>query len=191
MKIQRFIVNAGLLAILLLAGTSCRHNRNHPGYAYMPDMYYSEAAEPYTANPVFADSLTMRMPVEGTIPRGFMPYSYKAKSADDQKRAGLELVNPADSSEQTLARGRERFEIFCASCHGPAGKGDGYLYTSKLFTAKPTSLVDDYVQSKPDGEIYHVITVGSISGLMGAHGSQIPANDRWMIIKYVRELAKK
>ena len=67
---------------------------------------------------------------------------------------------------------------------------DGYLYTSGLFPAKPTSLVEDYVQGKPDGEIYYVITHGSISGLMGPHGSQVLPEDRWSIIHYVRELAK-
>jgi len=46
------------------------------------------------------------------------------------------------------------------------------------------------VQNKPDGEIYHVITMGSLSGLMGPHGSQIRPDKRWMIINYVRSLAK-
>ena len=69
-------------------------------------------------------------------------------------------------------------------------KGDGHLYTSKLFPAKPTSLVEAYVQNKPDGEIYYVITAGSISGLMGPHGSQIQPDDRWKIINYLRSIAK-
>ncbi len=80
--------------------------------------------------------------------------------------------------------------FFCISCHGELGAGDGHLYTSGLFAAKPTSLIEDYVQNKPDGEIYHVITMGSLSGLMGAHGSQIRPAKRWMIINYVRSLAK-
>ncbi len=63
------------------------------------------------------------------------------------------------------------------------------LFTSGLFPAKPTSLVEPYVQSKPDGEIFYVITYGSISGLMGPHGAQIQPDDRWSIISYVRELA--
>ena len=70
------------------------------------------------------------------------------------------------------------------------GKGDGHLYKSKKFPIQPTTLVEDYVQSKADGELYHIITTGSISGLMGAHGAQIKADDRWKVINYIRTLAK-
>jgi len=179
-----------LLAVMLFM-SSCNHDRNQPGYAYMPDMYYSEAAEAYSPNTVFSDSMTMQMPVRGTIARGHYPaYPYKPKSADDQKRAGLELVNPVPVNAETIAKGKELFTIFCTNCHGPLGDGQGYLYTSKRFPAPPTSLIGDLVKNKPDGELYHVITVGSLSGLMGAHGSQISPENRWKVINYVRELEK-
>jgi mono/diheme cytochrome c family protein len=177
-----------MMAALLLG--ACSHDRNHPGYAYMPDMYYSEPYDAYTENPVFADSITMQTPPEGSIPVGYTPYPYKAKSFDDQQKAGLELVNPIEASSENLASGKEQYNIHCGLCHGVLGKGDGYLYTSKKFPVKPTSLVEDYVQSKPDGEIYHVITMGSLSGLMGPHGAQVSPENRWKIINYVRTLAK-
>jgi mono/diheme cytochrome c family protein len=179
-----------LLAVMLLM-SSCNHNRNQPGYAYMPDMYYSEPYDAYTANPVFRDSLTMQAPVKGTIAMGHYPsYPYKPKSADDQKRAGLELVNPVQASTEALAKGKEQYTIFCINCHGVLGDGKGYLFTSNRFPAQPTSLIGDLVKNKPDGELYHVITLGSLSGLMGAHGSQIAPENRWKIINYVRELGK-
>jgi mono/diheme cytochrome c family protein len=178
-------------AAVLLLLTSCNHDRNNPGYAYMPDMYYSEAYEAFTANPLFKDSLTMQTPVKGTIARDhYPPYPYKAKSAEDQKRAGIELVNPVPVSPEVLAKGKEQYDIFCVNCHGEKGDGQGYLYTSKRFPAQPASLVGDLVKNKPDGELYHVITVGSLSGLMGAHGSQVSPENRWKIIDYVRELSK-
>lgn len=181
--------------ILLFAGTtvlftSCKHDRNQPGYAYMPDMYYSEPYNAYTENPVFNDSLTMQAPAEGSIPRGHIPYPYKPKNYTDQLLAGQELMNPLEANDENLAIGKKKYDVFCASCHGVMGKGDGYLYTSKKFAAKPTSLVEAYVQGKPDGELYHIITVGSLSGLMGAHGAQISPDDRWTIINYVRKLAQ-
>jgi len=71
-------------------------------------------------------------------------------------------------------------------CHGETGKGDGHLFTNGLFIAKPTSLVESYVQDKPDGELFHIITMGSISTLMGAHGSQISQDDRWKIVLYIK-----
>lgn len=177
-----------LLPLALLLMNACKHDRNHPGYAYMPDMYYSEAAEPYTPNTVFSDSVTMQTPVKGTIPRGHMPYPFKAKSADDQKLAGEMLINPVVPDETVLKEGKAQYDIYCALCHGSTGKGDGPLYKSGKFTARPTSLLEDYVQGKKDGEIYHVITVGSLSGLMGAHGAQITPENRWKIIHYVRGL---
>ncbi len=179
------------LAALMLLLMSCNHKRNHPGYAYMPDMYYSEPYDAYTENPLFKDSLTMQTPVKGTIARGHYPaYPYKAKSADDQKLAGLELINPVQVSAEVLAKGKEQYTIFCMNCHGERGDGKGYLFTSKRFSAQPTSLIGDLVKNKPDGEIYHVITLGTLSGLMGAHGSQISPEDRWKIVHYVRELGK-
>ena len=171
--------------------SACSHDRNNPGYAYMPDMYYSEAYDAYTENPVFADSLTNQLPPKGSIARGQAPpYYYKAKSFDDQRRAGIELINPIEANAETLSAGKEQFRIYCSNCHGVLGKGYGHLYKSKKFPIQPTTLVEDYVQSKPDGELYHIITTGSISGLMGAHGAQIKPDDRWKVINYIRTLAK-
>ena len=177
--------------LILLAGffASCNHDPNHPGWVYMPDMMYSVPYSAYSENPVYEDGKTNQPPVPGTIPRGIIPYPYE-RTFQDQQKAGKELQNPLEPSQEVLARGKEQYVIFCASCHGDQGKGDGHLYTAKLFTAKPTSLVDNYVQDKPDGEIYHVITLGSLSTLMGPHGPMINPMDRWKIIHYVKnELA--
>ena len=183
-----------LSSLLILA--SCNKSKNNPGYDYMGahDMYYTKFYKGFSPNPVLKDSMTNQMPVEGTIPRGKMPFPYPgatiADRAANQTRAGLELTNPIEASEEAISVGKAHYEIFCIDCHGAEGKGDGYLYTSGLFTAKPMSLVEAYVQNKPDGEIYYVITYGSISGLMGPHGIMIQPDDRWKIIDYIRTLAK-
>ena len=179
------------LILLTMTLTSCKHDRHHPGYVYMPDMCYSEPSDAYTASQVFSDSLTMRIPVKGTIPRGYIPYPYKAKSYTDQIAAGKELVNPMPVNAETLAAGKAQYDIYCMLCHGKKGKGDGHLYTSKKFPMKPTSLTEKYVQGKPDGELFHIITTGSLSGLMGAHGAQVKSENRWAIINYMRSLAMK
>jgi len=179
------------LAAITMLLVSCNHGHNDPGYAYMPDMYYSVPYDAYSANPLFSDSITMQWPVKGTIARGHEPeYPFKAKSADEQKLAGIELKNPVPVTPETIAQGKAQYSIFCIDCHGEKGDGKGYLYTSKRFPAMPASLIGDRVKAMPDGEIYHVITVGSLSGLMGAHGSQIPPENRWKIIHYIRELEK-
>jgi mono/diheme cytochrome c family protein len=185
-------IQALVILVLMAVLSSCNHDKKHPGYAYMPDMYYSEAYNANSENPVFRNKITNQMPVPGTIARGHIPYPYQAKNYFDQIAAGNELLNPIEANLQTLSEGKAQYEIFCMSCHGEQGDGNGYLYTSKLYAMKPTSLIESYIQDKKDGEIFHIITVGSLSGLMGAHGSQINAENRWKIINYVRnDLAKK
>ena len=193
-KIKLIRLSVFILMPLLLL--SCNKDKNNTGYNYMghQDMYYSKFYKAYSPNPVFRDSMTNQLPVEGTVARGHMPFPYPgatlAERAANQALSGLEVANPVEVSPDVLANGKAHFDIFCIDCHGASGKGDGHLFTSGLFPAKPTSLVDAYVQDKPDGEIYYVITYGSISGLMGPHGSQIQPTDRWSVVHYLRELAK-
>jgi len=180
----RFFILPGLSCILLITA-SCIRTENSPGWVYMPDMANAIPYETYSKNPNFADSITLQPPVKGTIPREMIPYQF-GKSFDEQIRAGKELVCPLPVTPENLHRGKVQYEIFCSICHGMAGKGDGYLFTSGLFIAKPFDLTSDIVQAKPVGEIFHVSTVGSVSGLMGAHGSQISQVDRWKIAIYVK-----
>ena len=191
---MKFIRLFSLLIIPLML-LACDRSKNNPGYDYMGDhdMYYTKFYKAYTPTPVFKDSMTNQLPVDGAIARGNIPFSYPgatiAERAANQVKVGLEVSNPLEVNEAVLANGKYHYDIFCMSCHGKSGKGDGYLFSSGLFPAKPTSLVEPYVQGKPDGEIFYVITYGSISGLMGPHGTQIQPEDRWSIISYVRELA--
>lgn len=177
------------LFVLVLVLASCNRDKNHPGYTFFPDMQYSQAYETYDINPVFDNGMTNRLPVEGTIPRGVDPYPFTVKTAEAQTQAGILLHNPIERNDETLAKGKEQYDIYCIVCHGPQGDGNGILYTKKLFPVKPTSLVEEATQNKPDGELYHIITMGSLSGLMGAHGSLILPENRWKIIHYVRKLA--
>ncbi|MEL7585996.1 MAG: c-type cytochrome [Prolixibacteraceae bacterium] len=180
-----------VLVLIVVLSASCTRDKNQPGHTFFPDMAYSPAYKTYSENSVFKEGNTMRLPVEGTIPRGYQPYLYGAKSMEEQERAGQELVNPVHATPEVLAEGKRQYDIFCLSCHGDKGDGNGHLFTSKLYPAKPRSLVDDYLKERPDGQIFHVITRGSASGLMPPHGGQIPPEKRWMIVHYVRELAKK
>jgi mono/diheme cytochrome c family protein len=166
---------------------ACDRTNNNPGFDYFPDMAYSKAYEDYSDNPNFADSLTMREPVDGTVPRGMVPYPYQ-KNDTDRHLAGLELVNPYYATPENLQRGELMFTRYCINCHGPKADGNGNLYTMKLYTYKPASLVNDKMKKVPDGEIFHVITVGQ--GVMMAHGGIIRPQDRWKIVLYVRQLQK-
>ncbi len=176
--------NLILAAFASLAMISCDRTRSSTGWDYMPDMYYSNAYESYTANPNFADGLTMRTPVEGTVPRDMEPFPWK-KTDEDRISAGKVLTNPLEASSDNLARGEAAYGIYCLSCHGEKGDGQGFLYTSKKFPYPPGNLVSEKVSTLKDGEIYHTITVGY--GIMGAHGNMIRQDDRWKIILHIRE----
>jgi hypothetical protein len=154
----------------------------------MPGMYYSNAYESYTPNPNFEDELTMRTPVEGTVPRDMVPFAWE-KTEEGRKAAGEALINPLKNTYDHIHRGSELYDIFCLSCHGAEGDGLGYLYTSERYPYPPANLLADHVKAQKDGEIYHAITVGY--GIMGAHGGMILPEDRWKIILHLRENLQK
>ena len=85
---------------------------------------------------------------------------------------------------ELLARGRERFTIFCAPCHSAVGDGNGI--TSKYGMVGMANFHDKRLILMTDGELFQVITYGK--NLMGAYGPQIPVEDRWAIVAYVRAL---
>lgn len=185
-----------LVIVVLAFFSSCTVDKNDPGRDYMGkfDMYYTKFYKAFTPNKILPHGQTNQAPPKGTVPRGHKPFPLKGSNVQErlngQTKAGEILKNPLKPTKEVIAEGKRQFNIFCADCHGKQGKGDGHLYTAGLYPAKPTSLVDNYVQSKPDGEIFYVITKGSISGLMPGHEIQIKPENRWKIIHYLRTLAK-
>lgn len=182
MKLKKYI-ELTLCLILILGLSSCDHNRRTTGWEYFDDMAHSSAYESYTANPNFADGKTMQATIEGTIPRGFMPYPY-AKTDEDRVTAGENLKNPFEHNEKNLERGKKVYTIYCSSCHGDLGNGQGFLYTSKKYPFPPANLLSDKIRNNPEGEIYHVISVGF--GVMAEHGSMIKPDDRWKVAMYIK-----
>lgn len=172
-----------IFTAVLLAG--CNRDRNNPGWDYFPDMFYSTAYETYAPNPNFKDGMTMRAPVEGTVPRDFTPFEYTI-AAESRRLAGIELKNPFLPTDEILNRGKIIYTTFCLGCHGISGDGNGLLYTRGLYPLKPRSLTGNTAAELKDGEIFHTITLGF--GSMGAHGSQVLADDRWKLILYIRKL---
>jgi mono/diheme cytochrome c family protein len=147
-------------------------------------MFYSNAYETWSPNEVFPDGKTMQAPVEGTVSRDALPFMY-GPSTGERTRAGRELTNPFDYSEENLQRGEEVYGVFCISCHGDKGDGQGYLVSSGVYNYPIRTLVSEEMKNRPDGEIYHTITLGF--GVMGAHGPMIRPEDRWKTILYMRQ----
>ena len=178
---MRYILST--IGLVLLMAVSCDRTRSSTGWDYAPDMYYSEAYETYTPNENFPDGLTMRTPVEGTVPREMVPFGY-VKSEEDLARAGRELNNPLPAEQLHVEQGGVLYGVFCKACHGELGDGQGFLYTSGRYPYPPSDLTGESVVARADGELYHAITVGY--GVMGAHGAMIGQNERWKIIHYIR-----
>jgi mono/diheme cytochrome c family protein len=92
---------------------------------------------------------------------------------------------PPPFTLECLERGRERFEIFCAACHGVLGDADTVV-ADRMTLRRPRSLQDAEVREKAPGEIYEVIARGY--GLMPSFAAQLPIEDRWAVARYVKAL---
>lgn len=152
---------------------ACTHSE--PNFIYMPDMVYSPAFKAQKEG-------SMRTPVKGTVPRGFVPYGYSL-TAESAEAAGRELKNPLPAKKDVFLRGQAMFNTYCIVCHGPTGMGDGTIVPK---FPRPPSLQSDKVRGWTDGRIYHTITLGQ--NLMPSYASQIASGDRWAIIHYLRVL---
>jgi len=166
------IFAGALLLGAMLSLAACQHEK--PNFIYMPDMVYSPAFKAQKDG-------AMRMPVAGTVPRGFQYYPY----ANNPERAGQELKNPLPPTAEVLKRGQVMFNTYCIVCHGPNGEGDGSVVPK---FPRPPSLQSDKVRGWSDGRIYHVISMGQ--NLMPSYASQIATADRWSIIYYIRALQR-
>ena len=103
---------------------SCWIDKSKPNYEFMPDMYESLSYEAYSESPIFQDELSARLPVEGTIPRGYSMYEYEDtnKGYDLAKK---ELTNPYEFSEEDMLKAKELYTVYCGICHGAKGAGQG------------------------------------------------------------------
>jgi len=142
-------------------------------------------------NPLFADTREERPPVEGTVARGRL-------DEDDALYRGLRdgaWVGsfPVPVTGRLLARGQDRFRIYCEPCHGLAGAGDGIVAVradrlQEGTWVPPSSLHAASVLARPVGHLFNTITNGIRT--MPSYGSQIPVDDRWAIVAYVRALQR-
>ena len=183
---RRAALNTSLFAAtLLLLGLNWALQPDAGGrnFEFLPDMAASVPYDTYAANPNFADGMTLRPPVEGTIIRGQMPLHYRA-SKEDAERAGRELTTPAVADARTLARGAFVYATYCETCHGPAGLGDGFV--AKRGFPAPPSLLAPRATNMADGQIFHIVTYGQAN--MPSYASQISRDDRWRTVEYVRKL---
>lgn len=164
MKGNRIIILAAFVSIAL------------PAAAYaMPwswDMFdqpsHKAQEEPYPAIP------------EGSVTTTADPFI-------KDREAAAKLKNPVAPSPESIERGKAKYETYCLTCHGATGIGDGPVGQKYI---PPTDLSSDYVQAKPDGDIYYTIKYGGLA-VMPLYGDSVAPEDRWYIINYIKHVLKQ
>ena len=168
-----------LFGITILV-SSC-HNNAAPNYQYFPNMYESVGYETYSESDAFKNGIEAQLPAEGTVNRGFEPFEYE-NSTEGYELAKANLKSPLDSLGRNPEKAKELFEIYCATCHGNNGNGNGKLVEREKFLGVPS-----YKHRViTEGSIYHVITYGLNS--MGSHANQLSPQERWLVTDYVLKL---
>jgi mono/diheme cytochrome c family protein len=203
-------VSFGVIVIVAILGIGLAGFRGqkmtHTPIEWFNDMAQQPKYDPQHRSTFFNDTRAARVPVAGTVPIGFIlpgryfqtegnnlvngmggfanqPNYFNTGRMGDVYGDGIP-ENVAARGEELLQRGQERFNIYCAICHGAAGLGNGVVKAFGLVTVR--SLVDDQLRAQPDGQIFNTITHGK--NTMGAYGPVITVEDRWAIVTYVRAL---
>jgi len=132
--------------------------------------------------PFFSDARSARPLVEGTVARGHLRDDELLYTGRTNGEAAA--VFPFAIDANVMARGRERYDVFCSPCHGRTGLGDGMVVLRGY--RRPPSMHQDRVRSAPVGHFFDVITNGF--GAMPDYAVQVKAEDRWAIVAYVRAL---
>jgi mono/diheme cytochrome c family protein len=158
-----------LVATLLVAG--CRQ-----------DMHDSPRYEAFEASSTYADNRASRTAPDGTVARGWL-------RADEALYTGKVNGQPVATfpfaiTRDQLARGQQRFNIYCTPCHGRIGDGNGMVVQRGLRQA--ASFHQDRLRQETPGYFFDVITNGF--GAMPDYATQIPVQDRWLIVAYVKAL---
>jgi mono/diheme cytochrome c family protein len=146
------------------------------------DMHDQPKYVPLRESAFFGDARSARPIVPGTVAHGRLHddpllYTGKVNGADAD-------VFPFAVTQTVLARGQERFNIFCAPCHGRTGQGDGMVVRRGY--RRPPTYHQDRLRTAAVGHFFDVITNGF--GAMPDYAAQISAEDRWSIVAYVRAL---
>jgi mono/diheme cytochrome c family protein len=146
--------------------------KTRPNFEYLPNMARTDRYNAFEENPNFADGLTLRAPVPGTIPRGWTP------PGD---------TNPFAATDRgAVDRGKTVFTNFCQPCHGADALGKGPVVLHGF--PPPPPLMRGQTQGKSDAELFGVVTKGVLT--MPPYASQLSYEDRWKVILYVRSFRR-
>jgi mono/diheme cytochrome c family protein len=170
-KVAKTILSACLASVAFLFSAACRQ-----------DMHDQPKYVPLRQSTFFNDARSARPVIEGTVARGQLH--------DDQLMYGGKVngqeatLFPMRVDAAVMARGQERYNIYCSPCHSRTGQGDGMVVLRGY--RRPPSMHQDRLRNAPVGHFFDVMTNGF--GAMPDYAAQITAEDRWAIIAYIRAL---
>lgn len=156
----------------------------------LPDIQWQRMIDqrrgkPYAASEYFSDGKLMQAPPDGTVPID-RPTGSPAVLEGLRGEAYVSNV-PITIDRALLERGRNRFETFCAACHGIDGSGESVVAHNMQFR-KPPSLLVEPVRDFPAGRVMQVISAGY--GFMPSYSAELPVHDRWAVVAYLRALQR-
>ncbi|MDB4965335.1 MAG: hypothetical protein JWN44_1024 [Myxococcales bacterium] len=157
------MTRAGLLFVGVLSLAGC------PVESDIDPMMRQEKMKPYWPNDFYSDNRAMRIPPANAVPR----------------ERTLAALTPPPVTAALVERGRERFDIHCAVCHGFAGDGDSVV-ASKMSLRAPPSLHSDKLRGYTVAQLFEVMTQGY--GYMPKYDSEVSVADRWAIANYAKAL---
>jgi len=176
MNMKRVIPSIGSMLLLGAAGlflTGCELRQA---------MYDQPKLRPLQASEFFKNGMASQPLVDGTVPRGFL--NDDAHLHDGVVNGKVVDTFPFPITTEIVNRGQQRYNIFCAPCHDRAGTGNGMI-VQRGFKQPPSYHIPRLQESSP-GYFYSVIKNGF--GVMSGYAPQIPVNDRWAIVAYVKAL---
>jgi hypothetical protein len=169
--LYRRSVMAGVALAGALGLTACRQ-----------DMHNQPRYKPFAATTFFGDGRSARPTIEDTVARGQLHLDQGRYTG---KENGKDIAYfPIQITRADVARGQERFNIFCSPCHGRLGDGHGMIVSRGL--RQPPSYYDPRLVNAPVGHFFDVMTNGY--GAMYSYASRVPVDDRWRIASYIRAL---
>jgi len=177
---RRLRISGLLLAVCIFAllgfTSACRQ-----------DMHDQPKYVPLRQSEFFPNNQSARSFVEGTVARGSIPANASAQQTVQSPTGASgspEDLFPFPITEEVLKRGQQRFNIYCSPCHSQIGDGNGMIVQRGF--RKPPSFHTERLRQAPASHFFDVMTNGF--GAMSSYAEQIPTNDRWSIIAYIRAL---
>lgn len=211
-SIKKFLFISAL-AVIIYACAPAKGNRT--GHEFMPDMTHNIGYEANTMTYYYYNRwgseadyrkyAMPRLPVKGTIPRGFaggaapsenkmtipqsghVPY-YFQDTEEERLRATASIINnPYPITDAGIARAKNLYNVYCGICHGEKGDGNGYLVRDgSPYPAQPANLINDEFTAASNGRMYHGIMYGK--NVMGGYADKLSYEERWQVIHYIRSL---